>query len=250
MLGNIRIWIFWVLNFAVIVLMIAVALIISDISSWRSEVIPTIHDSQHAPFITSNYTTLPAIHLVISFLVISISVLILIKIRNALTTLAIAIGFIIYLTDVVLIPILFALVLPSTKFEGCYNRFTQPGVISNNQAAHICHLLTGPLYGVTIAGLCIMAIIVLMWIPLLSDGRPTSYPPLPTIPPTQFPIGVELDARAESNPGNTATTDNKGSENDITIPADQLVAPTISPNVDVPSEKDNPDDIEVQDGAG
>ncbi|KAF8904686.1 hypothetical protein CPB84DRAFT_1772568 [Gymnopilus junonius] len=256
---DIRKWVFYILNIAVFCLTIAVAFVLNHIISWRKKVIPTIQDLRHAPLITRNYITLPAIHMAFSVIIIFCSAYVLKKSNSAMTAITIAIGFTVYLTDVIIMPIFFLFVLPSPNFTGCFYWFTNPEAISNDEAARGCHLLTGLLYGEIIAALCIMTLVVFMWIPLLSDnGRLIVYPSLPRLPPIRFRLDAALDARAEPNQARTPTlltlfrkNKDKDIENQVTIEsADPLAAPspTILADVSQSFVTHDLDDI-GQDGA-
>ncbi|KAF8904687.1 hypothetical protein CPB84DRAFT_1772570 [Gymnopilus junonius] len=230
---------------------LALAITIENITSWRREIIPTIQDPQHAPFITKNYTTIPAIHLAISLIIVSCGTFASLKVTNAITSIAIAIAFTIYLTDVIMMPIFFLLVLPSPKFEGCLYWFTKPGGISNDQAARGCNLLTGALYKETITGLCTSAVFLFTLIILLSNNsRLIVYSSLPRVPQTHFRTDATFHARAEPNQASITTSINKDIEKQDTIqPAGALETPTIMTKSNQPSGKGDLDDT-IQDGAG
>ena len=121
-----------------------------------------------------------------------------------------AIGYTAYITDIIMMPIYFLLVLPSPYFGGCYYWFTKSQAISNDTAAHACHLLTGPLYGFAIADMCVsklplafvarsfklmassaVTMIVGMWALILRGATRTSSPS------TTLPISILSTAQLD-----------------------------------------------------
>ncbi|PPR00274.1 hypothetical protein CVT26_009026 [Gymnopilus dilepis] len=166
------------LNHSVIhlVLTMGVAIVGGDLTSWRHEIIPTIKDPQNAPFLAKDYTLLPGLHLGLSIIVLSCSTFLLMQLSKLYLILIAAIGYTSYITDIIIMPIYFLLVLPSPNFGGCYYWFTKSQAVSNDTAAHACHLLTGPLYGFAIADMCVMTMIVGMWALILRGATRTSSP--------------------------------------------------------------------------
>lgn len=170
-----------------------VAIVGGDLTSWKDEIVPTVKDPQNASFLTKNYTLLPGFHLGISTIILICSTFLLIQLSKLYHTLIIAIGYTAYLTDIVIMPIYFLLVLPTPYFDGCYYLFTKSQAVANDKAAHACHLLTGPLYGFTIADMCVMTIIAGMWFLILRGTTRTSAPS--TTLPTSIPSTAQLDGK-------------------------------------------------------